>query len=146
MQISTTRFGTLSVDVDDLLHFPARHGRVLRIVGIGSSWPIRQQCGRLAAERRSAGDGLGGGQSAAVRGRLPDPRDRGQLTCLALADQDRLYALCVVSKQDGNCVMNLRAPVLINLTAAWGVRSSRRDEQPVQVAVARPSAPLQKSA
>jgi flagellar assembly factor FliW len=70
----------------------------------------------------------------------------GQLTCLALAEHDRLYALCVVNKHEGRWVMNLRAPVLINLDRRLGCQITTGDEQPLQAEVPKPAVPLRKSA
>ena len=67
MQISTTRFGLLSVDVDDLLHFPTG------VAGFEDCrhWVLladpEQQRGWLAAECRAARHGIGRGQSAPLR-------------------------------------------------------------------------------
>jgi flagellar assembly factor FliW len=71
---------------------------------------------------------------------------RGQLTSLALADRDRIYVLCVVGKQDGNTVINLRAPVLVNLDRRLGCQVITEDEQPLQMALTKPATALQKSA
>jgi flagellar assembly factor FliW len=146
MQISTTRFGMLSVDVDDLIHFP--HG----VVGFEDCrhWvlladPNNNAVGWLQSVERPA-------TALAVvspRRFVDDYRIRvatGQLACLALADHDRLYALCVISKHDGSCVMNLRAPVLINLDRRLGCQVITGDDQPLQMELARPTAQLRKSA
>ena len=71
---------------------------------------------------------------------------QSQLASLALSERDRLYALCVVSKQNGSCVMNLRAPILINLDRRLGCQVVTTDEQPLQVELTKPSAQLRKSA
>ncbi len=63
-----------------------------------------------------------------------------------LAETDRLYALCVVSKQNGSCVMNLRAPILINLDRKLGCQLVTSDEQPLQAELTNPSVQLRKSA
>jgi flagellar assembly factor FliW len=146
MQISTTRFGLVNVDVDDLLHFP------LGVAGFEDCrhWilladPANNAVGWLQSAERPA-------TALAVvspRRFVEDYRIRvtaGQLTCLSLADQDRLYALCVVSKRDGQCVMNLRAPVLINLDRRLGCQVITGDDQPVQAVVVKPAAPLRKTA
>jgi flagellar assembly factor FliW len=146
MQISTTRFGTLCVDVDDLIHFP--HGIV--------SFEDCRHWVLLADPNNSAVGWLQSAERPATALAVVSPRRfvddyrirvcRGQLASLALSDRDRLYALCVISKQDGSCVMNLRAPVLVNLDRRLGCQVITSDEQPLQVALTKPSAPLQKSA
>lgn len=146
MQISTTRFGTISVDVDDLIQFP--HG----IVGFEDcrNWvlladPDNRAVGWLQSAERPA-------TALAVvspRRFVQDYRvrvTRGQLTSLALSERDRLYVLCVVGKQDGDPVINLRAPVLVNLDRRLGCQVVTSDEQPLQLVLPRPRAKLQKSA
>ncbi|NLX54091.1 MAG: flagellar assembly protein FliW [Planctomycetaceae bacterium] len=146
MQISTTRFGTLCVDVDDLIHFP--HG----IVGF-------EDCQHWILLADPANNAVGWLQSAdrpATALAVVSPRRfvadyrirvaRGQLYCLALSERDRFYALCVLSKQDGTCVMNLRAPVLVNLDRRLGCQVITIDDQPLQMPLTRPAAWLQKSA
>ncbi len=146
MQISTTRFGTLAVDVDDLLHFP--HG----VVGF-------EQCKQWVLLADPSSNAVGWLQSAdrpATALAVVSPRrfvenyrirvGQSQLAALTLSDRDRLYALCVVSKQNGSCVMNLRAPILINLDRRLGCQVVTTDEQPLQMALTKPSVQLRKSA
>ncbi len=146
MQISTTRFGTLAVDVDDLLHFP--HG----VIGFEDCrhWIL------LADPNSTAVGWLQSADRPATALAVVSPRrftddyrirvGQSQLTPLALAERDRLYSLCVVSKQNGDCVMNLRAPILINLDRRLGCQVVTTDEQPLQAAMTNPSAQLRKSA
>jgi flagellar assembly factor FliW len=146
MQISTTRFGTLCIDVDDLIHFPhgvvgfedCRHWVLLadpgnRAVGWLQSAERPATALAVVSPRRFVGD---------YRVRVT----RGQLTSLALADRDRIYVLCVIGKQDGNTVINLRAPVLVNLDRRLGCQVITEDEQPLQMALTKPATALQKSA
>ncbi len=146
MQISTTRFGTLAVDVDDLLHFP--HG----VIGF-------EQCRHwvlLADPLSSAVGWLQSADHPATALAVVSPRrfvedyrirvGQSQLAALALAERDRLYALCVVGKRNGGCVMNLRAPILINLDRRLGCQVVTTDEQPLQVELTNRSAQLRKSA
>ncbi len=146
MQISTTRFGTLAVDVDDLLHFP--HG----VIGFEDcrSWVL------LADPNSSAVGWLQSAERPSTALAVVSPRrfvesyrirvGQNQLSTLALAERDRLYALCVVSKQNGSCVMNLRAPILINLDRRLGCQVVTTDEQPLQMALTNPVSQLRKSA
>lgn len=146
MQISTTRFGTLSVDVDDLIQFPhglvgfedCRHWVLLadpdnHAVGWLQSAERPATALAVVSPRRFAGD---------YRVRV----SHGQLTSLVLADRDRLYVLCVVSKQNGHYVMNLRAPVLVNLDRRLGCQVITSDDQPLQMALARSATAWQKIA
>jgi flagellar assembly factor FliW len=146
MQISTTRFGTLAVDVDDLLHFP--HG----LIGFEEHrhWVL------LADPANSAVGWLQSAERPAIALAVVSPRrfredyrirvGQSQLAALSLEEKDRLYALCVVSKQNGSCVMNLRAPILINLDRKVGCQLVTGDEQPLQAELANPPAQLRKSA
>ncbi len=146
MQISTTRFGTLCVDVDDLMHFPQG------IVGFEDCrhWVL------LADPTNNAVGWLQSAERPATALAVVSPRrfvddyrirvSRGQLACLALSERDRFYALCVISKQDGSCVMNLRAPILVNLDRRLGCQVITSDEQPLQMALTTAAAQLQKSA
>jgi flagellar assembly factor FliW len=146
MQISTTRFGTLAVDVDDLLHFP--HG----LVGFEDCrhWVL------LADPRNNAVGWLQCADRPATAFAVVSPRrfaedyrirvGQSQLASLSLADRDRLYVLCVVSSQDDCCTMNLRAPILINLDRRLGCQVITSDEQPLQVELAKPPVQLRKSA
>ena len=146
MQISTTRFGTLAVDVDDLLHFP--HG----VIGFEECrhWVL------LADPNNSAVGWLQSADRPAIALAVVSPRrfvegyrvrvGQSQLSTLALAEQDRLYALCVVNKQSGSCMMNLRAPILINLDRRLGCQVVTTDEQPLQAELTDPPVQLRKSA
>ena len=146
MQISTTRFGTLAVDVDDLLHFP--HG----VIGFEENrhWLL------LADPNNSAVGWLQSADQPATALAVVSPRrfiedyrirvGESQLAALALGERDRLYALCVVSKQNGQCVMNLRAPLLVNLDRRLGCQVITTDNQPLQAELPSTSAQLRKSA
>jgi flagellar assembly factor FliW len=146
MQISTTRFGMLAVDVDDLLHFP--HG----LIGFEDCqhWVL------LADLHSSAVGWLQSVDRPATALAVVSPRRfrqdyrvqvaQGQLDSLALTERDRVYVLCVVSKQDGCCTMNLRAPILVNLDRRLGCQVVTRDEQPLQAQLSDLSAQLRKSA
>jgi len=146
MRISTTRFGVLAVDVDDLFHFP--HG----VIGFEHcrQWvlladPTNNAVGWLQSADRPA-------TALAVvspRRFMQDYRVRvghSDLASLAMAENDRLYVLCVVGKQNGTCVMNLRAPILINLDRRLGCQVVTSDEQPLQAELTDLPAQLRKSA
>lgn len=146
MQISTTRFGMLAVDVDDLLHFPRG------VAGFESCrrWVL------LADPHTPAVGWLQSADEPATALAVVSPRrflpayrvhvGRSQLAPLVLGDRDRVYVLCVVSMHGGQCVMNLRAPVLINLDGRLGCQVVTADEQPMQIELPKPSAQLRKSA
>lgn len=146
MQISTTRFGTLAIDVDDLLHFPQG------IIGFEDCrhWIL------LADAHNSTVGWLQCADRPAIALAVVSPRrfsdeyrirvGQSQLAPLALSAHDRLFALCVVSKKDGCCTMNLRAPVLVNLDRRIGCQVITIDEQPVQMELPTESSQLRKSA
>ena len=146
MHITTTRFGTLAIDVDDLLHFP--HG----VIGFEECrhWVLLADPNNSAVGWLQCADRPATALAVVSPRRFqPDYRIRvgqTQMSSLALAERDRLYALCVVSKKDGQCVMNLRAPILINLDRRLGCQVVTTDEQPLQVELTHPSAQLRKSA
>ncbi len=146
MQIATTRFGSLAVDVDDLLHFPRG------LIGFEDCrhWVL------LADTNNSAVGWLQSADRPAVAVAVVSPRrftpeyrirvGQSQLAGLELAESSRLYALCVVSKNDGRCTMNLRAPILINLDRRTGCQALTNDQQPLQLELTKPSIQLRKSA
>ncbi len=146
MQIATTRFGSLAVDVDDLLHFP----RGLMGFEDCRHWVL------LADSKNSAVGWLQSADRPAVALAVVSPRrfapeyririNHTQLSSLDLADASRLYALCAVNRDDGRCTMNLRAPILINLDRRLGCQVVTADEQPLQLELTKPSAQLRKSA
>jgi len=146
MHISTTRFGRLTIDVDDLLHFP--HG----VIGFEEcrQWvlladPQSPIVGWLqSAQRPSTALAV-----VSPRRFAPDYRIRlhpGQLNGLALDELDRLFALCVVARKQDDLTMNLRAPLLINLDRRLGCQVITVDDQPLQAAMPKSSSQLRKSA
>ena len=146
MQIATTRFGSLAVDVDDLLHFP----RGLMGFEDCLHWVL------LADSKNSAVGWLQSADRPAVALAVVSPRrfapeyrirvGHSQLASLDLADASRMYALCAVNRENGRCTMNLRAPILINLDRRLGCQVVTADEQPLQRDLTKPSSQLRKSA
>jgi flagellar assembly factor FliW len=151
MQISTSRFGLVEIDVDDILLFP--HGLI-------AFEDLRHWVLLADAEN----DALGWLQSVnhgdvalpVVSPRRYAPQyqvhvTRGQLAPLELAHFDATYVLSVVSKSDDDFVLNLKAPLVINLDRRLGRQVVTTDEQPVACPLARGqfagnSAGLRKSA
>ena len=133
MRIQTTRFGTLDIDSGDLIRFPSG------LIGLETEhrWilladPNNNSVGWLQSVAQPAA------ALAVVSPRrfVRDYRIRvgqDQLGILKLGPQDRIYALCVVNKDDGRITMNLRAPVLINLDQRLGCQVITTDQQPLQV-------------
>lgn len=146
MQISTTRFGAIAVDVDDLLHFPRG------LLGF-------EECRQWVLLSDPASDAVGWLQSAEHPGTalpvvsprrfVPDYKVRvgqSQLTGLEIGDNDRLYTLIVINHADERLTMNLRAPILVNLDRRRGCQVITSDDQPLQAELAKPSVHLRKSA
>ncbi len=146
MQIATTRFGSLAVDVDDLLHFPRG------VMGFEDCqhWVL------LADTKNAAVGWLQSADRPAVALAVVSPRrfapeyririGQSQLSTLELASASKLYALCAVNRDDGRCTINLRAPILINLDRRLGCQVVTVDEQPLQLDLTKPSVQLRKSA
>ena len=57
---------------------------------------------------------------------------RGQLIPLQLAEIDQAYVLTVVSKNEGELTVNLKAPLIINLDRRLGRQIVSCDDQPMQ--------------
>jgi flagellar assembly factor FliW len=146
MQITTSRFGCVSIDAEDILVFP--NG----LVGFEQSrhWVLLAD-----SQQESVGwlQSLSNPQLAvpvvSPRRYVPDYQARvthSQLETLQLADSDALYVLCVLSRNRGQLTANLQAPVLVNLDRNLGCQVVTTDEQPLQHALTDLPATLRKSA
>ncbi|MCI0359510.1 MAG: flagellar assembly protein FliW [Planctomycetaceae bacterium] len=147
MQIHTTRFGLVEVDVADILLFP--HGMI-----------AFEDCRHWVLLADDGNESLGWLQSV-TRGEValavvsprrfaPDYQvhvTRGQLAALELSHFDAAYVLSIISKSDDDLTLNLKAPLIINLDRRLGRQVITTDEQPVarQLATSRPAL-LRKSA
>ncbi len=147
MQIHTTRFGLVEIEIADILLFP--HGVI-----------AFEDCRHWVLLGDEGNESLGWLQSI-TRGEVAlavvSPRrfapeyqvhvTRGQLHSLELSHFDSAYVLSVVSKSDGELTLNLKAPLIINLDRRLGRQVVTVDEQPVAWQVDRPAAAvLRKSA
>ena len=131
MQIHTTRFGNVEIDVSDILVFPQ---------GVIAF----EDCQHWVLLADEANDSLGWLQSV-TRGEVAlavvSPRrfapeyqvhvTRGQLATLELSHFDHAFVLSVISKSDGDLTLNLKAPLIINLDRRLGRQIITTDEQPV---------------
>lgn len=147
MQISTTRFGIVEIDVEDILLFP--HGLV-----------AFEDCRHWVLLSDAENDSLGWLQSVnhgEVALPVVSPRrfvpyyrvhvTRGQLAPLELSHFDQTYVLSVVSKSDDDLTLNLKAPLIINLDRRLGRQVVTTDEQPLACQLTEAhSAGLRKSA
>jgi flagellar assembly factor FliW len=139
MQIHTTRFGLVEIDISDILLFP--HGVI-----------AFEDCRHWVLLGDEGNESLGWLQSI-TRGEVAlavvSPRrfapeyqvhvTRGQLTSLELSQFDSAFVLSVVSKSDDELTLNLKAPLIINLDRRLGRQVVTVDEQPVAWQLSRPA-------
>jgi flagellar assembly factor FliW len=146
MKLDTTRFGSVEMQPDDLIHFPSG----LMGMEYARHWVL------LADAENEA---LGWLQStsqpelalAVVSPRrfVPDYQvrvSRGELTPLELSEVKEAQVLAVVGKNDRGITMNLKAPLVINLERRLGRQVITNGEQPLQYPLAPEPMPLRKSA
>lgn len=146
MQITTTRFGNVDIEADDIFLFP--NG----LIGFESlrHWVLLADAdnaavGWLQSVARSE-------TAMAVVSPLRFVTDykvrvnRSQLQPLNLQDKDRAFVLSIVSKSPHALTLNLKAPLIVNLDRRLGRQVVTNDEQPLQLAVASTPAGLRKSA
>jgi flagellar assembly factor FliW len=146
MKIDTTRFGSVEVETEDLLRFPAG------VLGLEHcrDWVL------LADEEH---DSLGWLQSttqpevafAVVSPRrfLPDYQvrvSRSELTTLELDEPSHAQVLSIVGKNEQGVTLNLKAPVVINLQRRIGKQVITNGDMPIQYPLASRPTPLRKSA
>ena len=147
MLISTSHFGAVEIEVDDILHFPS---------GI-VAFEECQHWVLLADADNSALAWLQSVTLPEVALPVVSPRrfapnyaarvTRGQLLPLEFSQFDQAYVLAIVARSDGDFTLNLKAPLIINLDRRLGRQVVTCDEQPVALALpAVVSAPLRKSA
>jgi flagellar assembly factor FliW len=131
MQIQTSRFGSVEIDADDILVFPrglfafegCRHWVLLadshsELLG----WLQCATLGSLALPVVSP------------RRYRPDYKvhvARHQLTPLEFSQFDQAYVLSILSKEDGQWTLNLKAPLVINLDRRLGRQLITGDDQPI---------------
>jgi flagellar assembly factor FliW len=141
MQISTTNFGPVEIEVDDILLFP--HG----VIAFEDCrhWVL------LSDEENPALAWLQSVSRPEVSLPVVSPRrfapdysvhlNRGQLLPLEFSQFDEAYVLAVVSQSDGDLTLNLKAPLIINLDRRLGRQVITSDDQPVALAL-QTAAPL----
>jgi flagellar assembly factor FliW len=146
MILSTTRFGAVRLESDDIFLF--QNG----LIGI-------EDYRRWVLLADSNNDAVGWLQSAthpdvalavvSPRRFVPDYKVRltaSQLASLELDELDRAFILIVVAKNEGRLTANLKAPLLINLDRRIGRQVVTSDEQPLQHALSFEPVQLRKSA
>ncbi len=146
MQIGTTRFGAVDIQVDDILLFPSG------LIGFEDSrhWVLLGD-----AENDNVGwlQCVSGADLAmpvvSPRRFVPDYQvrlSRMHLEPLQLSAVHHAYVLNVISKNDNMLTLNLRAPIVINLDRRLGRQVVTSDEQPLQFELAAIPSSLRKSA
>jgi flagellar assembly factor FliW len=146
MQIGTKHFGTIEIEVDDILLFP--HGVI-----------AFEDCRHWVLLADAENPALAWLQSVSreeVALPVVSPRRfapgysvhvaRGQLALLEFSQFDQAYVLSVVSQSDGDLTLNLKAPLIINLDRRLGRQVITSDEQPVVLTLPSAPLPLRKSA
>lgn len=146
MEITTTRFGKVAIDAEDILLFP--HG----LMGFEDNqhWVLLADAenpavGWLQSITRP-------GLAMAVvspRRFVPDYHlhvTRAELTALQMGAEDRTYVLSLISSHEGALTTNLRAPIVINLHRRLGRQVVTSDEQPLRYELAPRPLPLRKTA
>jgi flagellar assembly factor FliW len=141
MQITTTRFGIVDIDPDDVLLFSN---------GV-FAFESQRHWVLLADADNGAVAWLQSVTDPAVALPLVSPRRffpgyqvriaRNQLTTLELAAMDKAFVLTVVSNNDGRLTANLKAPVIINLDRRFGRQVVTSDDQPLQMELPIVTAP-----
>jgi flagellar assembly factor FliW len=132
MNISTTRFGTLTIEESDVLTF------VDGLIGM-------EECRRWVLLADAQNSSLGWLQSldraevalAVVSPRrfVPDYRARvarRDITPLGIKDSCQAQVLAIISQVNGSLTLNLKAPLVIHLTERLGRQIVTRDDHAVQ--------------
>jgi len=146
MRITTSRFGRIDVDADDILRFP-------------SGLPGLEDCREWALLADASNDALGWLQStnrgdvalAVVSPRrfVPDYQvriPRSELSPLAIGDMRQAQVVVVVGTNGTNLTLNLKAPIVINLETRTGRQVVASGELPLQYELTSERPPLKKSA
>lgn len=146
MQIRTTRFGSLEIESEDVIVFPAG------LMGL-------EDCREWVLLADAKNNALGWLQSTSrpeIALAVVSPRRfvpcyqfrvyRSELAPLELRDVKDAQVLTIVGKNDRSITLNLKAPVVIHLERRLGRQVVANGDQPVQYELGGQSAPLKKSA
>ncbi len=139
MQVRTSHFGVVEVEVEDLLHFPS--GLI--------AYEDCQHWVLLADAENPALAWLQSVSRPEVALAVVSPRrfspsyavhlTRGQLAPLEFSQFDQAYILTVVSASDGDLTLNLKAPLIINLDRRLGRQVITTSDDPVALPLTHPS-------
>jgi flagellar assembly factor FliW len=132
MDIQTTRFGTVAIEAEDVLHFPTG------LVGL-------EDCQHWVLLADAQNDALGWLQStsrpevalAVVTPRrfVPDYQVRivrSELAPLAIARPQDAKVLVIVGKNERSITLNLKAPLVLNLDIRMGKQVVANNEYSIQ--------------
>src|SRR5262245_13619469 len=146
MQIATTHFGPIEVEIEDILLFP----RGIVAFEDCRHWVL------VSDEENPALAWLQSVSRSEVALPVVSPRRfqpsyavhvaRSQLLPLELSQFDQLYVLAVVSQSDGDLTLNLKAPLIINLDRRLGRQVITTDDQPLALPLLAAPVLLRKSA
>ncbi|QDU97028.1 flagellar assembly protein FliW [Lignipirellula cremea] len=146
MEISTSRFGAVEIEADDILLFPSG------LVGFEECrhWVI------LADSENEAVAWLQCITHPGVAAPVISPRrflhdyqvrlTRSELSPLQLSSIDQAYVLAIVSREEHRFAVNLKAPIIVNLDGRLGRQVITSDDQPMQFELTHTAPPLRKSA
>jgi flagellar assembly factor FliW len=146
MKIETTRFGSVEIEPDDLLQFPAG------LLGL-------EHCRHWVLLADAENDALGWLQCtsrAEIAFAVVCPRrfvpeyqvriSRGELSPLELAEVREAQVLAIVGKNERGITLNLKAPVVLNLPRRLGRQVITNGDQPIQYPLVSAPATLRKTA
>jgi len=132
MELHTTRFGSVDIEPDDILHFP---GGMLGLEGC-RHWVL------LADAQNDALGWLQCASRADVALAVVSPRRfvagyqarvaRCEIAPLGLEETKDARVLVIVSKNDHAITLNLKAPLVINLSERLGCQVVTSGDQSVQ--------------
>jgi flagellar assembly factor FliW len=138
MDVSTTRFGTVSISEEDVLHFADG------LIGM-------EDCQRWVLLADAQNSALGWMQSldrpsvalAVVSPRrfAPDYQirvSRRDIEPIGLVDPNAAQVVVIMSQVNGSLVLNLKAPLVIHLEQRRGRQIIARDDHAIQFRVTSP--------
>ena len=146
MKIHTTRFGSIEIEPDDILFF--RNG----LIGFEDCrhWVL------LADSDNSSVAWLQSMQHSDIALPVVSPRrfvsgyqvrlEPGDVDMLQLTAVEQAFVLSVVSRNEDNLTLNLRAPLVVNLDRRVGSQVVTVDSQPMQYELATLPQKLRRSA
>ncbi|WDI39814.1 flagellar assembly protein FliW [Bremerella sp. P1] len=146
MEFTTTRFGQLDIRQDEIITFP--NG----MIGFDdhTKWAI------LADESNESVGWLQSLEDPGLAFAVVSPRryipsykvriSPEQASSLQIDAGMETFVLVVVSREDSLVTVNLRAPLLVNLSLQIGRQVITTDEQPLRHVIATETIPLRRSA